>query len=192
MAFLSHDSYVGVPKSRQLGLSQLWSPITLQTDLEWRCGLKQSYSPHRELSNGMSHAIYRQVNRVNSQPFLVGSQTASLIPGPSFGHNLCFKCLNEQCEPILDIYVTRAFQWYKKRHKLLSFDPWNRSLKLWESTETPSPKVGIALGVWGFTPSHFGSMWCDSRTSSCPATLQPLCFDHEPKAKVVTFPMILS
>jgi hypothetical protein len=69
---------------------------------------------------------------------MVESQTDNLTLGPSFGHNLCFKCPNEQCEPILDIYVPRAFQWYKERHKTLSFDPSNCSLKFWESTQTPS------------------------------------------------------
>jgi len=78
-----------------------------------------------------------------------------LTPNPSFGHNLCFRCLNEQCEPILDIYIPRSFQWYRKRHNPLNFDPSNRSLKFRESTGSPSPKVGVALGVWGFTPSHF-------------------------------------
>jgi hypothetical protein len=33
----------------------------------------------------------------------------SLIPGLSFGHNLCFKCPNESCEPILNIYISIAF-----------------------------------------------------------------------------------
>jgi hypothetical protein len=114
--------------------------------------------------------------------FLVGNQIVNLTTDPSFGHNLCFRCLNEQYEPILDIYVLRAFQWYKEWHKALSFDPWNRSLKFWESTGTPYPKMGVALGVWVFTPSHsltlsyiLESMWCDSRASSWPAPLQPLC-----------------
>jgi hypothetical protein len=100
---------------------------------------------------------------------LVGNQTASLTSDLSFGHNLCFRCPNEQCEPILDIYVPRSFQWYKERHKKLNFDPWNCSLKFWKSTGTPSPKVGVALGVWGFTPLYSltlsytpRSMWCDS------------------------------
>jgi hypothetical protein len=73
-----------------------------------------------------------------------------------------------------NIYASRAFQWYKERHKTLRFDPCNRSLKFRESTGTPSPKVGIALGVWGFTPSYsltfsntLGSMWCDSQASFC-------------------------
>jgi len=29
----------------------------------------------------------------------------------------------------------------------MGFDPYNRSLKIWESIETPIPKVGIHLGV---------------------------------------------
>ncbi len=154
MTFLSRDSRVGVSKSRQRGLSQLWSRITLRANLGSKCGLKKSCSSRRELFNGMWHVIFSQVNRVDSWLFLVGSQIDILTPGPTFGHNLCFKCPNEQCEPILDIYVLRAFQWYKERHKLLSFDSSNWSLKFQESTGTPSPKVGVALGVWGLTPSH--------------------------------------
>jgi hypothetical protein len=141
---------------------------------------------------------------------VVGNQTGSSTPGPSFDHNLCFRCSNEQCKPILDIYASKAFQWYKKRHKTLRFDPCNRSLKFRESTGTPSPTVGVALGVWVFTPSHSltlsytpGSMWCDSSRSSWPAPLQclcldswasswftplqALCFGREPKARVATF-----
>jgi hypothetical protein len=147
-----------VPKSRQLGLPQLWSPITLREDLRWRYGLKQSCSSCRDLSNSMLHDIFTQVNRVNSQLFVVGSQIANLTFSPSFGHNLCFKCPNESCKPILNIYVLRAFQWYKKCHKTLSFDPWNCSLKFWKSTRIPSPKMGIALAVWRFAPSRFPTL----------------------------------
>jgi len=56
--------------------------------------LKQSCSSHQELSNGMLHALCSQVNQVNSRLFLVKSQIGNLIPDPSFGHNLCFKCPN--------------------------------------------------------------------------------------------------
>jgi hypothetical protein len=210
MVFLSRDSRVGVPKSRQLGLPRLWSPITLRTNLQLRCSLKQSCNSRQELSNGMSHIVCRQINRVDSWLCLVGSQIGNLTPGPSFGHNLCFRSLNEQCDPILDIYVSRTFQWYKELYKPLGFDPCNCSLKFRESTRTPSPKVGVALGVWVFTPSHSftlsytpRSMWCDSSASSWPAPSQCLCLDsqpsfllarnlatpclgHEPKARVAT------
>ncbi len=108
--FLSQDSQVGVLKSPKSRLSQIWSPITLQADLRWKCNMKQSCNSHQELFNGMSHGLCRQINRVNSQLFVVGNQTTSLTPGLSFGHNLCFKCPNEQCEPILDIQVPKAFQ----------------------------------------------------------------------------------
>jgi hypothetical protein len=121
--FLSWDSQVGVPKSPKLRLPWLWRPITLQSDLRSTCGLKQSYNSCQELSNDMSHALCRQVNWVDSRLFVVRSQIASLIPDPSFSHNLCFRCPNEQWELILDIYVLRAFQWYNERDKPLSFDP---------------------------------------------------------------------
>ncbi len=197
MAFLSRDSRdsrVGVPKSRPAGLPGLWSPITLRPDLGSKCSLKQSCSSRRELSNRMSHVFCSQVFRVDSRLFLVGSQTGISTPGPSFGHNLCFRCPNEQCEPILDIYVRKDFQWYKERHKTLSFDPSNRSLKFWESIGSPSPKAGVALGVWGFTPGTLsytlGSPWCDSRASLWPAPLQPFCLGREPKARVMTIVVV--
>jgi hypothetical protein len=104
MAFLSRDSRMGVSKLHQLGLLQLWSPITLWADLKSRCSLKQSCSSCWELSNNMLQVIYKQVNQVDSWLFLVGSQTGSLTPGLSFGYNLCFRCPNEQCKPILNIY----------------------------------------------------------------------------------------
>ncbi len=95
MTFLSRDFRVGVPKSRQWGLSQLWSRITLRTNLGSKCGLQKSCSSRRELFNGMWHVVFSQVNRVDSRLFLVGSQIPILTPGPAFGHNLCFRCPNE-------------------------------------------------------------------------------------------------
>jgi hypothetical protein len=41
----------------------------------------------------------------------------------SFGHNLCFKYPNGSCEPILDIYIPRAFQQYKKLSNPMSTSP---------------------------------------------------------------------
>jgi hypothetical protein len=76
-------------------------------DLWLSCCLKQSCRSRRDLSNGMLHVFYTQVFRVESRLLVVGSQNwqtpGSSTPGPSFGHNLCFRCPNEQCEPILDI-----------------------------------------------------------------------------------------
>jgi hypothetical protein len=163
----------------------------------------------------MSHVLCSQVFRVDSRLLVVRSQNwqtpENSTPDPSFGHNLCFRCPNEQCEPILDNYASRSFQWYKERHNPLRFDPCNRSLKFWEFTETPSPKVGVALGVWGFSPSHFLTLpgVCDV-TPGLPLALTPghplgltpglpfgphpcnsLCLGREPKARVAT-QMVLS
>jgi hypothetical protein len=194
MAFLSRDSRAGVPKSRPMGLPGLWSPITLRADLGSKCGLKQSCSSCRELFNGMSHVVCSQVFRVDSRLLVVGSQNwqtpGSSTPGPSFGHNLCFRYPNEQWEPILDIYASRAFHWYKERHNPLRFDHSNRSLKFWESTGTPSSKVGVALEVWGFTPSHFPTLpGVPDVTPELPFALHPcnpFCLGREPKVRVAT------
>jgi hypothetical protein len=51
----------------------------------------------------MWHITCMQVNQSDSKLLVVESQIGSLTPGPSFGHNLCFKYSNGTCEPILDI-----------------------------------------------------------------------------------------
>jgi hypothetical protein len=182
--FLSRDSQVRVPKLPRLRLPQLWGTITLHTNVQWRWSLKQSCSPNRELSNGMSFTTCTQGNRVDFRLLVVRSQIANLTPDISFGHNLCFRCPNGSCEIILHIYVLRAFQWYNKRFKPLSFDPCNRPLKIQESTKTPTPKVEPLGGVrvHSLTPSHTpGSMLCDSWLPSWPVTLQTLALVASPR-----------
>jgi hypothetical protein len=149
---------VQVPKLLMLGLSQLWGPITLCADLQLRWGLKKSCSLHQDLSKSMLDATCMQEKRVDSRLLVVRSQIANLTSGSSFGHNLCFKCPNGTCNPILDINVPKDFKWYKELLKPLSFDPYNHPLKIWESTGIPSPKVGVAFKVWGFIPSHFSTL----------------------------------
>jgi len=138
-----------------LGLSQLWKPITLCANLRLRWYLKQSCSPHGEISHNMWHATCTQRNWGFFLLLVVRSPIGNLTPDLSFGHNLCFKYPNGSCKPILDIYVLRAFQWYKEIFNLMTFDPYNCPLKIWESIGSPIPKMGAHLGVWGFIPSHF-------------------------------------
>jgi hypothetical protein len=168
-----------------LGLPRFWGLVTLCEDLRLRWSLNQSFSPCQELSNDMSHVTWTQVNQVDSQILVVGSQIVNLTPGLSFGHNLCFKSPNGWCKIILDIYVLIVFQWYKELLNRLCFDPYNRSLNIWESTGTPTPKVGVPLGVWGSIPSHFLAFMgaCDMIHGfpSWPATLQPLALVTIPR-----------
>jgi len=79
---------------------------------------------------------------------MVESQIANLTPDPSFGHNLCFRCPNGSCEPILDICISMAFQWYENLFKPSSFGPCNHSLNIRESTGSPP---GVQLPTWEFT-----------------------------------------
>jgi hypothetical protein len=154
--FLSWDSRRGVPKLPRLELSQLCGAITSCSDLRSKQGLKQSCSSHRELSNGVLHTTCTHGSRVDSSHFVVGSQIASLTHGLSFCHNFYCRCPNGSCEPILDIYTSITFQWYKEIFNARCFDLCNRSLKVWESTGTPIPKMGAHLGVCVFilTLSH--------------------------------------
>jgi hypothetical protein len=102
----------------------------------------------------MPHNTCTLGNWVDLQLLVVGRQIANLTPGLSFDHNLCFICPNGSCEPILDIYVSKYFQWYKKKFKPMGFDPCNRALKIRESIWTPTPIMEVHLGMWGFIASH--------------------------------------
>jgi hypothetical protein len=138
----------------------------------------------------MSHTTCNLGNRGDSQLLVLKSQIVNLTFGPSFGHNLCFKCSNGSCEPISDIYVPTSFQWYKARLNPLSFYPCNRSLKIWESIwdsnfqdESSFGSVKVHSLTLFRTP---GSMRCDSHASVLAHTFASLYIGHEPKTKVVT------
>jgi len=163
-------------------------PITLCVDLQLKWGLNQSCSPCWDLSNDMLHAICMQQNWGNFWLLVVENQIANLTPDTSFGNNLCFKCPNGSCQPTLDIYILGAFQWYKELFNPTGLASWNYSLNVWVSIGTPTPKVGVHLGVWGFIPSHFPTF---SRTwdathwlPSWPTPLQALALLASPKLRL--------
>jgi hypothetical protein len=145
---------MGIPKLSMLRLLQVWGPITLCVDLQLRWGLKLRCNLHRELSNDMSHPTYTRENCVDSWLLMVGIQIINLTPNTSFGHNLCFKCPDDSCKLILDIYVLIAFQLYKWLFNPMGFDPCNCFLKIWEFTGSPPPKMGVHLGMWVFILSY--------------------------------------
>jgi hypothetical protein len=106
----SRDSQSGVSKLSQFALPGLWASITSCSNLRLGWGLKQLIAlfdsfpkPWRTLSSDVG---------IRSIPDLlvVGSQTASLTPDPSFAHILSCRCPNGSCEAILDIYTSRPFQ----------------------------------------------------------------------------------
>jgi hypothetical protein len=55
-----------------------------------------------------------QGNRGDSQLLVLGNQIGNLTTNPSFSHNLCFKCPNGSCEPILKLFndiMNFSIQW---------------------------------------------------------------------------------
>jgi hypothetical protein len=138
------------PKCPGSRLPRLWEGITPLPDLGSRRGLNRSCSPRRYLSNGVSHSRIGHRELVDSRLLVVGSQTASLTPGPSFAHNLGCRCPNRQCEGIFDIYVSRPFKWHQEHLNARCFGPCCRALNIRESRRTPNPHF---FQVLGFTPT---------------------------------------
>ncbi len=97
-SFFSQDSQVesrNCPEIVPVGVPRLQELISPDCQVRSRWGLNQSYSSLREVSNAMSHSRFGCREDVDSQLFMVGSQTANLTPGPSFAHNLGYKCPND-------------------------------------------------------------------------------------------------
>jgi hypothetical protein len=145
----SRDSQGGVPKLSRFGLLGLWGTITSRPELGSGRGLNQSCSSRWEISNVVLHSRCIHWEEVDSWLLVVGSQTASLTPGPSFAHNLGCRCPNGQCEASLDIYTSRPFQWHQK-HQCDVFWPFNSSF---EFLGVPEDSKFPLLGVWA-SPSH--------------------------------------
>jgi hypothetical protein len=118
-----------------------------------------------------------QENRVNSWFLVVRSQSANLTPDLFFGHNLCFRCPNGWCEPILDIYISISFQWYKELFKALGFDPCNRFLNIRESNSQSGSSFG-SVRVHSLTLSFTPTL------PSWLATLQALALVVSPRLQL--------
>jgi len=138
------------PETIPARLPKLWTAITPCPKLRSGRILNQNCSSRRELFNAMLHFSRRRREEVDYRLLVVGSQTASLTPGPSFAHNLGCRCPNGQCEVIFDIYVSRPFQWHQEHLNARCFGPCCRALNIRESRRTPNPQL---FQVLGFTPT---------------------------------------
>ncbi len=69
-----------------------------------------------------------------------------------FSHNLCCKYLNGSCEPILDIYVLRVFEWYEEVLNSMSFDLSSHFLKFGSPSRRQLPFTEFKFH--SFTFSH--------------------------------------
>jgi len=164
------------PETVPGGVPGLWEVITPDCQVWSRRGLNQTCSPRWDLSNYVSLSQFGGWEEVDSRLFVVGSQTASLTPGPSFAHNLGYRCPNDQCEVIFDIYASRPFQWHQEIYasrpfqwhqenpNARCFGPCCRALNIRESRRTPNPHF---FQVLGFTPT-LGQ----SRVATCKLCIQ--------------------
>jgi hypothetical protein len=98
------------PETVPVGVPGLWELITPDCRVGSPRGLNRSYSPRRDLFIDVSHSQIECREEVDFRLLVVGSQIGNLTPGPSFAHNLGFRCPNGQCKAIFDIYASRPFQ----------------------------------------------------------------------------------
>ncbi len=124
-----------------VGVPGLWELITPDCRVQSQWGLNQSCSSPWELSNVVSHSRIGCQEKVDSWLLVVKSQTVNLTLGPSFAHNLGCRCPNDQCEAILDIYVSTPFQWHQEHLNARCFGPYCQTLKIRESRRIPSPQL---------------------------------------------------
>jgi hypothetical protein len=68
----------------------------------------------------------------------------------------------------------------------MSFDPWNPSLKIWDSNSLKWKSTWECVGSFLHTPSHSWECKCESWVAYSACTFPCLCFGHEYKARVVT------
>jgi hypothetical protein len=150
------------------GLSGLWDIIVFCPNLRSRRGLNQTCSPLWELSHVVSHSPSAHRERVGSWLLVIGSQTASLTPAPSFAHNLGCRCPNDQCEAISDIYKT--FPMTPRTPQGEVFCPLlSNSKHLGVPKDSKSP----TLGVW-VSSSHLAKVGLRQKCCEPGSTLQLL------------------
>jgi len=128
------------------GVPGLWELITPDCKIGSRRGLNQSCNPRQDLSNDVSHPPFRGRESIDSLLLVVGSQTASLTPGPSIAHSLGDRCPNAQCKGIFDIYASRPFQWHQEHPNASCFEPCCWALSIRESWRTQNPQLFQVLG----------------------------------------------
>ncbi len=164
------------PETVPVGVPGLWELITPDYKVWSRRGLNQTCSPRRNLSNDVSHSQFGGQEEVDSRLFVVGSQTSSLTPGPSFAHNLGYRCPNDQYEAIFDIYALRPFQWHQEHLNARCFGPCCRALNIWESRRTPNPQL---WKCWA-SPPHLAKVGLRQKVHNILDFFQPITHSQHP------------
>ncbi len=112
--------------------------------------------------------------------FVVGNQIANLTPILSFCHNLCCRCPNRSCEPILDIYTS------------IIFDIKTLQCKVFWPLQSLFESSGVHQDSNSQKESSLGSVNLPSHTFHGPSLWDPFCFGCEPKVRVVTLYVLSS
>jgi hypothetical protein len=145
------------PETVPVGVPGLWELITPDHRVGLRRGLNQSCSPRWDLSNDMLHSQIECREGVDSRLLVVGSQTASLTPGPSFALEL--QMSKWPMRGHFRYLRFKTFPMTQERFNANSSGPCCRTLNIRESRRTPSPQL--------WHPHTWPKWGCDSCDESC-------------------------
>jgi hypothetical protein len=145
------------PETVPGGVPGFWELITPDCQVWSQRGLNQTCSPRRDLSKDVSHSQFEGREELDSRLLMVGSQTGSLTPDPSFAHNLGYRYPNDQCEAIFDIYASRPFQWHQEHLDERFFGPCCRALNIRSPGGLQIPNFGSV----GLHPHTWPKWGCD-------------------------------
>jgi hypothetical protein len=138
------------PETVPGGVPGLWELITPDFEVWSQQGLNQTCNPRRDLSNDVSHSQFGGRKKVDSRLLVVGSQTASLTPGPSFAHNLGYTCPNDQ---LRGHFLYLRFKTFPMTPRTPQCEVFWALLSNSKHSGVPEDSKSPTLEVLGFTPT---------------------------------------
>jgi hypothetical protein len=157
--FLSRDSQVRVPKFQQLGLPPFWECIISCADLRSQWGLKQSYSPHRKLSNDVSHFTRTHRGWVDSRLLVVGVK----LPIWFLAFLFVITCATDVQMAHASPFSTFTFWYLSNVIKNASMQGvWTPAIKLWNFKSLgglPCPHFGSEGVIFSLFQSRVVTHW---------------------------------
>jgi hypothetical protein len=135
---------------------RFWTFISFSNQVRLEHANALFYNLQNDTSNGVLHAPIR--NHLTCSKDIYGLRFKPKLEiwlAPSFDLKSCILGLHEQCKGILDIYISRPFQWYAKGPIWCLFTFPIKVLNIWDSCTNVTSKMGLVhLGVIGLHPLH--------------------------------------
>jgi len=149
----------GSPKIGTLVVPKLWTFISFSNQIFFKNSKIISYSPQKDLSKGLKHALIGPHLTPTFKGFVVKNQIPNLTLAPSFDHNSRKSSLNEQWEGTWSIYALGIFQWCPRGPIWCLFSFLTKALNICNPTWVQFPKWECTWESLGFIPCTLPHFW---------------------------------